>query len=371
MINLRKSAKQIFLSSTKAIAVVLAFTSYTAADVTAKLSHRKTINPFLAWNEEKFSDGAYGLRWSYSPQSNSKSTILLNEVYWNYAYDKGRYPGEERFLTDRNWGHAAEYGHTLATKIDDPDFINFISDVVNQNISIFKFDGVFLDWWNNDHPSGYSPKKVDEARVALVKRIRKLIGPDHIILGNVSTLIEKSTVHDINGVFIEFWKEQPSRLYNSSELTKIERNLDYYNNNLAYPKIVALEGWRKTTSKDVNERNSPENRHMAKLLTAMSVVIPDNGYILYADNNQDTENGDHDHTYYDFYSFDIGSPTSSFIKIKSGLGYKEHRDGFIAYNITNRKQSFTRSNGETVEIEAKSGLFCKDAGTSLDCLSYD
>jgi hypothetical protein len=371
MINLRKLAKQLFLGSTKAIAVALALTSYASADVTAKLSHRKTINPFLAWNEEKFNDGAYGLRWSYSPQSKSKSTISLNEVYWNYAYDLGRYPGEEPFLTDRNWGHAAEYGHTLATRIDDPDFIIFISDVVSRNISTHSFDGVFLDWWHDNHPSGYSATKVKSARISLVKSIRTAIGPNKLILGNVNWGLDKSTVRDINGVFLELWKEQANRLYNSSELQDIEKLINYYNQNLAYPKIVALEGWRKTSSKDVKERNSPENRQMAKLLTAMSVVIPDNGYILYGDNNQDTDNGDHDHTYYDFYSFDIGRPTSSFIKIKSGLGYKEHQEGFVAYNITNRKQSFKRSNGETVEIEAKSGLFCKNAGTSSDCLPYD
>ena len=32
---------------------------------------------------------------------------------------------------------------------------------------------------------------------------------------------------------------------------------------------------------------------MAKLLTAMSVVVPTNGYILYGDNNTDTSDGDH------------------------------------------------------------------------------
>ena len=32
---------------------------------------------------------------------------------------------------------------------------------------------------------------------------------------------------------------------------------------------------------------------MAKLLTAMSVVIPTNGYILYGDNNNDTPDGDY------------------------------------------------------------------------------
>ena len=49
------------------------------------------------------------------------------------------------------------------------------------------------------------------------------------------------------------------------------------------------------------DRNSSENRKMAKLLTAMSVVVPDNGYILYGDNNRDDDHTDHYHLYYDFY----------------------------------------------------------------------
>ena len=108
---------------------------------------------------------------------------------------------------------------------------------------------------------------------------------------------------------------------------------------------------------------------MAKLLTAMSVVIPTNGYILYCDNNNDTPDGDHAHLFYDFYSFDIGKPTSGYNKVKSGVGYKEHDRGFIAYNITGSSKKFKRKNGQEHTIEAKSGLFCKDVGAKTECLS--
>ena len=108
---------------------------------------------------------------------------------------------------------------------------------------------------------------------------------------------------------------------------------------------------------------------MAKLLTAMSVVIPTNGYILYADNNNDTPDGDHAHLFYDFYNFDIGKPTSGYKKVKPGVGYKEHHKGFIAYNITGSSKKFKRKNGQEHTIEAKSGLFCKDVGAKTECLS--
>ena len=211
------------------------------------------------------------------------------------------------------------------------------------------------------------------ARSAIAKKLRAKIGPEKIILGNVNWRKDTATVPYINGVFLELYKKPSkstsNRLYNSQELQNMESLLNYYEEKLQAPKLIALEGWRKTKSVSNEDRNTPENRKMAKLLTAMSVVIPTNGYILYADNNNDTPDGDHAHLFYDFYSFDIGKPTSGYNKIKSGVGYKEHDRGFIAYNITGSSKKFKRKNGQEHTIEAKSGLFCKDVGTKTECLS--
>ena len=108
---------------------------------------------------------------------------------------------------------------------------------------------------------------------------------------------------------------------------------------------------------------------MAKLLTAMSVVAPDNGYILYGDGANDDPKSDHYHLIYDFYSFDIGKPTEPFIEVASGVRYKEHQKGIIAYNISRKSRKFKRKNGQEHTIEAKYGLFCKDVGAKTECLS--
>ena len=211
------------------------------------------------------------------------------------------------------------------------------------------------------------------ARTAIAKKLRAKIGPEKIILGNVNWRKDTATMPYINGVFLELYKKpynsSGNRLYGNQELQKIESLLNYYEEKLQAPKLIALEGWRKTKSVTDEDRNTPENRKMAKLLTAMSVVIPTNGYILYADNNNDTPDGDHAHLFYDFYSFDIGKPTSGYNKVRSGVGYKEHDKGFIAYNITGSSKKFKRKNGQEHTIEAKSGLFCKDVGAKTECLS--
>jgi len=74
---------------------------------------------------------------------------------------------------------------------------------------------------------------------------------------------------------------------------------------------------------------------------------------------------------YDFYSFDIGKPTSRYKNVGDGIGYKEHENGFVAYNINKSEKSFKRTNGQTVKVPKKSGLFCRDLTNEPVCLSID
>ena len=345
--------------------------------ISDKLAQRKTINPFLAWNPKK-PQSKYGLAWAKYINSSNK-TITLNEVYWAYHYLGNLwhyYPGIQEYLTNRDWDHATEYGKILATQIIDPNFHTFIINVMKDKIKKDGSDGIMLDWWHNHHQSssGYSKQQVGNARRAIAKKLREALGPEGIILGNVSWVKDQKTTEYINGVFLELSKSpDPSshRLYNSKELRDMENLIVYYEKNLQFPKLIALEGWRKTTANTAEDRNSPENRKMAKLLTAMSVVIPTNGYILYADNNNDTPDGDHEHTYYDFYSFDIGKPTSGYEKLANGVGIKQHQKGFIAYNRNSRPHTLKLDNNVNLVIEGTSGLFCKKKSSGYDCLPPD
>ena len=340
-----------------------------------KLEARKTINAFRACHTRVKKNNPYGLIWGgCDVLGGGNKTIRLFTVNWNYnnpGQSWSYYPGIEKYLTNKNWDHEAWYGKTVANKIIDPTFTDFIVNVMIDKNKLHKSDGTMLDWWHNNHQSssGYSKQQVRMARTVIAKKLRAKIGPDKIILGNVNWNKDIATVPYLNGVFLELWKKPSKRLYWPQELQKIESLLIYYEEKLQAPKLITLDGWRKTKSVSNKDRNTPENRKMAKLLTAMSVVVPTNGYILYGDNNTDTSDGDHDHVFYDFYSFDIGKPTSGYKKVKSGVGYKEHDKGFIAYNITGSSKKFKRKNGQEHTIEAKSGLFCKDVGAKTECLS--
>ena len=344
-----------------------------------KLKARKTINVFKPWNHHRPVDG-YGLYWESglgNPEHKSidnerENRVSLLSVEWHASMIKKPYPGIKKYLSKRYFVEM-EHGKRLATKIIDPNFQDYIVNCMVSRMEQNQTDGIMFDWWHDDinRYNGYSKNQVRKARIAIAKKFRKRVGTNAILLGNVNWRKDKATVDYINGVFLELTKKSTKRVYNTSELKKIEGSLNYYEKNLQPPKLVTLAGWRKTKDLTDEDRNTPENRKMAKLLTAMSVVINTNGYILYGDNNSDEKKDDYAHILYDFYKFDIGKPTSGYTKVKSGVGYKEHKQGFIAYNITNKSQKITRANGQKHQVEAKSGLFCKDAGSKVECLSVD
>jgi hypothetical protein len=137
----------------------------------------------------------------------------------------------------------------------------------------------------------------------------------------------------------------------------MEDLLKYWNTNLQWPKIIAFEPWKITTGDYVVDRNTEENYKYAKLFAAMAIVIPDNGYILYADNNDDWDGGDHQHAYYDFYLTDLGKPTSGMVEVVEGVAYKQYEKGIIVYNRTISEVDVTLPSGKQFKIGPVEGLF--------------
>lgn len=345
------------------------------------LAERATINPFTAWNGHYLHSRGrkYFLHWSKRPSRTTDDVPLvrLNELYWAYQYPNTglEYKGVREILTSTNWGHAAEYGQTLAVDITSPLFVDFMVDQAVQSVQDSESEGIFLDWWHDRHQGGFSSKQVKDARNKLIGGLRAALGENAILLGNVNWYKDQSTIQNLNGVYLELYKEpyygRANTTYTRNELYRIEKLLWHYEKNLRHPRLIALEGWRQTNNLSGKDRNSSKNRRIAKILTAMSVVVPTNGYILYGDNNSDTDSGDHAHNYYDFFSFDIGQPTTDFIRIADGVGYKEHENGVISYNLTNRDFAVELSTGLEMVIPSFSGLFCEFSLDGVDCLGVD
>lgn len=337
-----------------------------AGAYTSELSARNTFNIFRAWNS-RISPKKYGLYWT-SNNYDLPGKFSLEETYWNYHYvgkSHANYPGIKQFVRKGvNWGHAAEYGKTLATDYTNPEFHKYYADLVAQRNS--NVDGILLDWWHDHHGKVNSKATVAKARKQIAQAVREKMGDDFLLVGNVNWRKDTATIQHLNGVFLELYKTPYERknAYTSSEIDKMIDLLKYYENKLQYPKLIAFEPWRvsqrsKSNGRSLTEdRLTPENQRFAKLFATILSVHTSNGYYLYADSNHDTDYGDHGHAWYSFYDLDIGKPTSLGIEVAKRVGVRRYEKGLLGYNYTSRDVEVATPNG-TLKIPAKSGALCQ------------
>lgn len=165
-----------------------------------------------------------------------------------------------------------------------------------------------LDWWHNYAGNGCEPADVEVARITIAKAIRERVGDDFILMESVSDNSDDPTAPYLSGVFMGLWKPNPELGYTTWQrdedwttwnlpIKRMENLLVSWDSNLLWPKIIAFEPWKITTGDYIADRTTEENLKYAKLFTAMAMVIPENGYILYADNNDDWDGVDHQHAY--------------------------------------------------------------------------
>ena len=344
---------------------------------TAELTERKTFNIFRAWNAN-LSPQKYGLYWT-SDNYDLPGKFSLEETYWNYHYvgkSHSNYPGIEQFVRKGvNWGHDAEYGKTLATDYTNPEFHDYYADLVAKRNG--DVDGILLDWWHDYHFEVNSTSEVAKARKQIAQVVREKMGDDFLLVGNVNWRKDTATIENLNGVFLELYKTPYERknAYTSIEIDSMIDVLTYYENELQYPKLIAFEPWRvsqqsKSNGKSLTEdRLTLENQEFAKLFATILNVHTSNGYYLYADSNDDTEDGDHGHAWYSFYDLDIGKPTSKGVEVANRIGVKKYEKGLLGYNYTSRDIEIDTPNG-TIKIPSQSGEILYLVGGEYQPISF-
>lgn len=348
--------------------------------VNDKLLARRTVNVFRAWDTPSSPPSDvlahdYGLYWTVRPKA-GPATITLSQINWSFNYPRHAYddyPGITQFILDKDWKHEEEYGKTLTVEFWNEAFPAFISNVAVQEAE--DTDGVMLDWWRDAggvlKSTGLTQEKVRQVRTEIAKDIRKALGPDKIILGNVGWDLNPVTTEYINGVFLELYKKPGKQHYTNGDIKKMEASLKYYDECLLWPKIVAMAPWRVSEKND-HEAIPPDhqdNLNYARLFAAMAMVIPENGYILYSDNNWDRDSSDYGHVYYEFYNVDLGQAISSVVPIVEGVAYKTFEEGYIIYNRLNVSTVVALPESTELEVPPLTGLFCKRTGENLNCQS--
>ncbi len=296
------------------------------------------------------------------------NTLYLISDEWHYYYPRYRSLSKDSkfYLNEEFKYHQnSEYGHTLVINFEHTEWPGLLAKKA-LNYKNQGFDGLILDWWHNGAGNGRSAIRVEKARLSIAKEIRNKIGNDFILMGNVNWGTNDPTSAYLSGVFLELWKDSISAYYpidnqtTTRSIEDMEGLLQYWNTNLIPPKIIAFEPMKITTSNYVSDRTNETNIKYAKLFTAMALVIADNGYILYADNNDDASGGDHQHYYYDFYKTNFGKPISYIIKVITGVAFKKYETGVIAYNRTASLVEVNLENGKQFQINSLEGVFLQD-----------
>ena len=277
-------------------------------------------------------------------RSDPDTIYLINEEwhYWNLNW-RSLAPDSKFYLDEFFQFHiGSEYGATRMINFQHPDWPEFLAEKA-ANFQAEGFDGIMLDWWHDAAGNGRSQDEVQQARLEIARAIRDRTGEDFILMGNVGWEINDPTAQYLSGVFLELWRPDPGSGYTiysedestdnwSPSLERMEDLLQYWDAHLAEPRLIAFEPWKITRNDFQRDRLSEENVKLARLFSAMAVVIPERGYILYADHNHDWEGGDHQHTYYQHYKTNFGSAVSRKIAVEPGAVYKEFENGLIAYN---------------------------------------
>jgi hypothetical protein len=175
------------------------------------------------------------------------------------------------------------------------------------------FDGCMLDWWHDDDEMGAD-------RVALIKKIRSVVGEKAILLGNVNNRLPTRTAKYLNGMYMEGlgsgffpdWHTAAS-------------NMVWGESHLRKPAITALEGWWKTGRADYA---------LMRATTTLALVFS-NGYVLFSDPNE-LPTPDHLHDWYSFWNRSLGKPVGPIANPDkpdlSGVFTRTYENGEAVFN---------------------------------------
>ena len=218
--------------------------------------------------------------------------------------------------------------------------------IVQQAIAVAKcglFDGIFLDWWKENHPviahadsgwdQGYVGFEVEQnIRDNIMQRIRSQVRDDFLILGNTNRAKIPRTAWSINGTFMETGQDYPGG-YTHDGLKEIESTLLWSEENLREPQVNCLEGFGIPTEPP----DSPNNLRFMRLFTTMSLTCSD-GYVVYNTGNT------HQHIWYSFWDADLGYPIGTKAQQYQnveGAYIREFTNGWAVYNRSGNAQIIT------------------------------
>ena len=301
-----------------------------------------------------------GLAAGFTPPSIAKALSLRKRLLTKNAHAivliaipyrdalPGYFPVDSAFWQRDNRGEPiAGWADTLSPqacwKIDftKTEVQNLITAKCLAAINSGVVDGIMLDWWND----GDADATQNQARLALLGKIRAAVGADALILINANNIrgdgdspsskLLNQSAPLVNGVFMESVQTLDSSgknwIYTKEDWNNIEKALIWNEANLRAPRINCLELWFQQSRND---------EVLMRAATTLSLTHS-NGYALFSDPNH-LPTPDHLHSWYPFWGKSLGSPVESpGRKQKDGSSIREFENGTVIYNSMLNKGAVT------------------------------
>ena len=203
-----------------------------------------------------------------------------------------------------------EEGGFIRTELRDSSFQNQIARQAAAVIRTGIADGVMLDWWDE--------KEYPEARLSILKKIRKNIEDEGLILLNSNQEEIPMSAPYANGIFMECWDSSDESV---DKWKKYQSTLEWAEKNMRKPQINCLETWLKDTRNELNRMRA----------TTVLALTRSNGFCLFSDPNP-LPTPDHLHNWYPFYNAKLGKPAEPGTKRTDQAWQRRYSNGTAVYN---------------------------------------
>ena len=312
---------------------------------TERITHHDLYFSGLPYSSVKWVPNLDGLKVMFHVESTKEQWVerssmnpnMLTIVATNYAAaNPGEYPDDWQYWLRDEFGN--KIGDNPLIDFTYPEYQDYL---VRQMVMLSQcgfFDGILLDWWRDEwkynENARYYTNDVHESAITLLRRIRKTVGDDFLILVNSNDSKIPRSAPYVNGMFMETIGP-----YTRQHLAEIESTLLWGEENLQEPKINCLEAWRLLTKDPLD---SPGNNQRMRLFTTMSLVFSD-GYVLFSD----TYLEGHDHYWYPFWDADLGHPVGEKAQLyenQNGVFIREFTNGWAVYNRSGEPKTINLPN---------------------------
>lgn len=239
--------------------------------------------------------------------SRNPHMIILAEIRYRDA-DRGFLPADHPW-----WKRGADgkieagWEERKFWKLDfgNPEYQKHVAAQARAATESGCFDGVMLDWWQDD-----------DAHLELLGLVREAVGDGALIIANANDRQTPRTAPLLNGYFMEC-----TRSRTAADWERIGATLAWAETHLHPPHINCLETWYHNSRGDLN---------LMRATTTLSLVLSD-GYALFSDPNP-LPTPDHLHNWYSFWDKSLGKPVAKGATAADGTIRREFEKGTAVHN---------------------------------------